>query len=193
MKPILVKPTLVIISEEFLIDIDESNLIYAHDTNRGFIDGVAITPNKNILPPDYKPCLVIFASVELLPIQFGDLLFNIEATSEERHNGDFFKPVTEPISELDYNILYHKGWRKIIDMSPGKSRNDHFIKLFETHMEKYPDGNGEPFLYTKQESLPDIDSILDQMEPEALLGMLSLLMMLNDFGDPNKKPFKDQM
>lgn len=107
--------------------------------------------------PDYIGHGILFISTEVEPIKAGDIVVNLNKTK----TGDSVTLVEKDLSDLEANMFYHSGNRKVIDSSRDHQPGDFFYWSLHQWLLDKDKGhfNNEPFDY-----LPGVDDSLKELQ-----------------------------
>lgn len=104
--------------------------------------------------PNYIGHGVLFISTEVEPIKAGDMIVDLNKTK----TGDSVTLAEKDLSDLEANMFYHRGNRKVIDNSIDHQPGDFFYRSLHQWLGK-GDSIDEPFDY-----LPGVDDSLKELQ-----------------------------
>ena len=107
--------------------------------------------------PNYIGHGVLFISTEVEPIKAGDMIVNLNKTQ----TGGSVTLAEKDLSDLEANMFYHSGNRKVIDNSRDHQPGDFFYWSLHQWLDKDKDKgdfSNEPFDY-----LPGVDDSLKEL------------------------------
>lgn len=105
--------------------------------------------------PDYIGHGVLFISTEVEPIKAGDMVVNLNKT----RTGDSVIIVEKDLSDLESNMFYHNGNRKVIDTSRDHQPGD----FFYWNLHQWLDENLDLSINNPFDYLPGIDDSLQEL------------------------------
>ena len=106
--------------------------------------------------PNYIGHRVLFISTEVEPIKAGDMIVKLNKTQP----GGSVTLAEKDLSDLEANMFYHSGNRKVIDSSRDHQPGDFFYWSLHQYLDKGKgDFSNEPFDY-----LPGVDDSLKELQ-----------------------------